>query len=245
MASARKRLVFIVHSLSLFSVLVLSLCLASCFALQVVSTLFSVPPLSLPKRHSPSPLPPLSPQNHSTTPFLLLSSIFGLNDIADSPQGTPLSVTTMSPRSSNEKDYEKGALASEEHSQMLDLQNEKSASPDSALPSPATAPSSSSKLKLTATTIIPIWIVLSSSVIIYNNYLYNTLQFRFPVFLVTWHLTFAVSSLYLFLFICYGRDKAFGGRSSLQRSPMETHILRWVADSTSPYPLSRNLFPPR
>ncbi|KAI0676376.1 TPT-domain-containing protein [Trametes maxima] len=39
--------------------------------------------------------------------------------------------------------------------------------------------------------IIPVWIVLSSAVIIYNNYLYNTLQFRFPVFLVTWHLTFA------------------------------------------------------
>ncbi|KIJ58542.1 hypothetical protein HYDPIDRAFT_102434 [Hydnomerulius pinastri MD-312] len=36
-------------------------------------------------------------------------------------------------------------------------------------------------------------IVLSSAVIIYNNHLYNTLEFRYPVFLVTWHLTFAVS----------------------------------------------------
>ncbi|KAG8843352.1 hypothetical protein FRB96_004084 [Tulasnella sp. 330] len=47
------------------------------------------------------------------------------------------------------------------------------------------------KVKLSATTIIPIWICLSSSVIIYNNYLYNTLGFEYPVFLVTWHLTFA------------------------------------------------------
>jgi len=32
---------------------------------------------------------------------------------------------------------------------------------------------------------------LSVSVILYNNHLYNTLEFKFPVFLVTWHLTFA------------------------------------------------------
>ncbi|KAF9530304.1 hypothetical protein CPB83DRAFT_834556 [Crepidotus variabilis] len=75
------------------------------------------------------------------------------------------------------------------------------------LPSPATAPSSplpgqishapskptptSQKYHLTATAIIPVWIVLSSSVIIYNNYLYNTLNFKYPVFLVTFHLAFA------------------------------------------------------
>jgi len=53
------------------------------------------------------------------------------------------------------------------------------------------APSQKSKLKLSSATIIPIWIVLSSSVIIYNNYLYNTLNFKYPVFLVTFHLTFA------------------------------------------------------
>lgn len=47
------------------------------------------------------------------------------------------------------------------------------------------------KIKPTAATIIPIWIILSSSVIIYNNYLYNTLEFKFPVFLVSWHLVFA------------------------------------------------------
>ncbi|KAF8066843.1 TPT-domain-containing protein [Lyophyllum atratum] len=58
------------------------------------------------------------------------------------------------------------------------------------LPSPASA-SPASPRKLTATTIIPIWILLSSSVIIYNNYVYNTLEFKYPVFTVTWHLTFA------------------------------------------------------
>jgi drug/metabolite transporter (DMT)-like permease len=47
------------------------------------------------------------------------------------------------------------------------------------------------KIQPTAAIIIPIWIVLSSSVIIYNNYLYNTLEFKFPVFLVSWHLVFA------------------------------------------------------
>ncbi|EEB87033.1 hypothetical protein MPER_15805, partial [Moniliophthora perniciosa FA553] len=39
--------------------------------------------------------------------------------------------------------------------------------------------------------IIPIWIILSSAVILYNNFLYRDLNFRYPVFLVTWHLTFA------------------------------------------------------
>jgi hypothetical protein len=34
--------------------------------------------------------------------------------------------------------------------------------------------------------------VLSMSVILYNNYVYNTLLFQFPVFMVTWHLVFAV-----------------------------------------------------
>jgi len=62
----------------------------------------------------------------------------------------------------------------------------------SPLPTPASASQPKPKYKLSAAAIIPIWIVLSSSVIIYNNYLYNTLNFRFPVFLVTFHLGFAV-----------------------------------------------------
>jgi hypothetical protein len=63
---------------------------------------------------------------------------------------------------------------------------------DSPLPTPVTAaPKTNNKPKLSATMIIPIWIVLSSSVILYNNHVYNTLMFKYPVFLVTWHLTFA------------------------------------------------------
>jgi hypothetical protein len=64
------------------------------------------------------------------------------------------------------------------------------------LPPPATAQHQQqprARAKLSATAIIPVWIVLSSGVIIYNNYIYNTLHFKYPVFLVTWHLTFAVS----------------------------------------------------
>ena len=64
------------------------------------------------------------------------------------------------------------------------------------LPSPVSASSpKAAKAKLSAAAIIPVWIVLSSAVIIYNNHLYNTLQFKYPVFLVTWHLSFAVRFL--------------------------------------------------
>jgi len=64
---------------------------------------------------------------------------------------------------------------------------------DTPLPSPVSATSAkSAKTKLSAAAIIPVWMVLSSTVIIYNNYLYNSLEFKYPVFLVTWHLTFAV-----------------------------------------------------
>lgn len=82
----------------------------------------------------------------------------------------------------------------DEKPQTLEVFDSKESS-DELLPSPVSATQSrptSSKSKLSTTVIIPIWIVLSSSVIIYNNYLYNTLNFRFPVFLVTFHLTFAV-----------------------------------------------------
>ena len=92
---------------------------------------------------------------------------------------------------SNEKDFEKGVAGdSEETHQMLEvkLEGEK----DEILPSPVQAQVASHKPRLSAAAIIPVWIVLSSSVIIYNNYLYNSLEFKFPVFLVTWHLTFAV-----------------------------------------------------
>jgi hypothetical protein len=61
------------------------------------------------------------------------------------------------------------------------------------LPAPVTSSSGSSKPRLSAAVIIPVWIVLSSTVILYNNYVLNTLNFKYPVFLVTWHLLFAVS----------------------------------------------------
>lgn len=74
--------------------------------------------------------------------------------------------------------------------EMLELQ---SPSPPSPLPSPASAatPKGRAPSSLSAAGIIPVWIALSSSVIIYNNYLYNTLEFPYPVFIVTWHLFFA------------------------------------------------------
>jgi drug/metabolite transporter (DMT)-like permease len=59
------------------------------------------------------------------------------------------------------------------------------------IPHPVSAATHPVKPKVSAATIIPIWIVLSSSVILYNKYIYDTLEFPFPVFLVTWHLTFA------------------------------------------------------
>lgn len=93
----------------------------------------------------------------------------------------------------SDKDFaQPPADAEEKRTQMLEVKLDNGA--EDALPSPvsATPARQAAKLVLSATTIIPIWIILSSSVIIYNNYLYNTLQFKFPVFLVTWHLTFAV-----------------------------------------------------
>ncbi|KAJ6627856.1 triose-phosphate transporter family-domain-containing protein [Mycena sp. CBHHK59/15] len=60
----------------------------------------------------------------------------------------------------------------------------------SSLPTPVSAPSKP-KPKLSAAAIIPVWMAFSLSVILYNNYLFTTLEFKFPVFLVTWHLTFA------------------------------------------------------
>jgi hypothetical protein len=94
--------------------------------------------------------------------------------------------------SANAKDYEKFA-GEDDNEQLLNVPTEDK--PSDALPSPVSAQTPRSKLKIHATAIIPIWMALSSTVILYNNYLYSTLDFRYPVFLVTWHLTFAVSPL--------------------------------------------------
>jgi len=81
---------------------------------------------------------------------------------------------------------------SEKDVEIVDISSQlESKEEDSFLPTPVSTPSQKPKFKLSSTTIIPVWIILSSSVIIYNNYLYNTLNFKYPVFLVTFHLTFA------------------------------------------------------
>jgi hypothetical protein len=82
----------------------------------------------------------------------------------------------------------------QEKQDVQDMQAKTPTSNSLDLPTPITAQSpkpTAAKYKLSATMIIPIWIVLSSSVIMYNNYVYNTRHFKFPVFLVTWHLGFA------------------------------------------------------
>jgi hypothetical protein len=66
-------------------------------------------------------------------------------------------------------------------------------SPSASLPPPVSAAAAPKpKPKIPVLVIIPLWMVLSVSVILYNNHLYTVLDFKFPVFLVTWHLTFAV-----------------------------------------------------
>ncbi|GLB42046.1 putative TPT-domain-containing protein [Lyophyllum shimeji] len=75
--------------------------------------------------------------------------------------------------------------------EMVELTKETYTPHTPVLPSPASASASPARPRLTAATIIPIWIVLSSTVIIYNNYVYNNLHFPYPVFTVTWHLAFA------------------------------------------------------
>jgi hypothetical protein len=81
-----------------------------------------------------------------------------------------------------------------EHPEKIPLKEVEHLQTETSLPSPVVAsPPAPRKTRLSAAAIIPLWIFLSAAVIIYNNYLFNTLNFKYPVFLVTWHLTFAVS----------------------------------------------------
>ena len=89
-----------------------------------------------------------------------------------------------------EKIYESDSTLSLSGSVSSISDAESCSSLNQTLPAPASA--ARPRPKLSAAAIIPVWIVLSSSVIIYNNYLYNSLNFKYPVFLVTWHLTFSV-----------------------------------------------------
>ncbi|OCF35403.1 hypothetical protein I317_06735 [Kwoniella heveanensis CBS 569] len=49
-------------------------------------------------------------------------------------------------------------------------------------------PEKGSKPALSATVIIPIWIALSSAVILYNKYLYSNLNYPYPIFITAYHL---------------------------------------------------------
>lgn len=136
---------------------------------------------------------PLRPQRSSPRPSANSSAFL-------------LRSTPITPTMAHE---EKNTASGEEHVQMLEVREEKDQG--DLLPSPVSATAArapASKAKLSATMIIPVWIILSSAVIIYNNHLYNTLQFRYPVFLVTWHLTFAVSSAPSLLDVYDGRGAA-------------------------------------
>lgn len=93
----------------------------------------------------------------------------------------------MSTQQPADRDFEKQSF-DEPADQLLSAQKD-----SNDLPSPVSAQVPRSKPKVSAAAIIPVWIALSSAVILYNNHLYSTLNFRYPVFLVTWHLTFAVS----------------------------------------------------
>ena len=95
----------------------------------------------------------------------------------------------MSAQQSADRDFEKQSFV-ESADQRLSEQKDSS----NDLPNPVSAQTPRQKPKVSAAAIIPVWIVLSSAVILYNNHLYSTLNFRYPVFLVTWHLTFAVST---------------------------------------------------
>ena len=108
----------------------------------------------------------------------------------------------MSVRQSTDQGFEKQSY-DEPADQLLSARKE--ASED--LPSPISAQTSRPKFKVSAAAIIPVWIVLSSTVILYNNHLYSTLNFRYPVFLVTWHLTFAVSLASRSSFMRLTRDR--------------------------------------
>jgi hypothetical protein len=105
------------------------------------------------------------------------------------------------PRQSEEKDLEasiplihtnaggssSGSVSGAEAEKELELELR----PGSPLAS--TTATQQKKPVLPAAAIIPIWMALSASVILYNNYILNTLEFKYPIFLVTWHLIFSVS----------------------------------------------------
>lgn len=67
---------------------------------------------------------------------------------------------------------------------------------ESPLPTPVQqqAPKQGGNVKINPAFIIPVWICLSMGVILFNKFIFSSLKFEYPVFLVTWHLSFAVCS---------------------------------------------------
>ncbi|KAL7423481.1 hypothetical protein Q5752_001061 [Cryptotrichosporon argae] len=57
-----------------------------------------------------------------------------------------------------------------------------------------TAQEPARKIVIPAVIIIPIWMACSISVILYNKYVFSTLNFPFPVFLTTFHLLFSAGA---------------------------------------------------
>ncbi|CAK5261969.1 unnamed protein product [Mycena citricolor] len=75
---------------------------------------------------------------------------------------------------------------------LTSLKDDEGESFSNSLPAPVSVtPAAKPKPKVPIFVIIPVWMALSVSVILYNNYLYSDLEFKYPVFLVTWHLTFS------------------------------------------------------
>ncbi|ORX38639.1 triose-phosphate transporter family-domain-containing protein [Kockovaella imperatae] len=89
----------------------------------------------------------------------------------------------------NEKDAESGVplmampRASDVEKDLSGAHAEVKASPRSA--------GQAKKISIPAYIIIPIWMACSITVILYNKYIYDPLQFPYPVFLTTWHLAFS------------------------------------------------------
>jgi len=59
------------------------------------------------------------------------------------------------------------------------------------LPAPAVASTPTQQIQLPAAAYIAVWIGLSSSVILFNKWILDKKEFKFPITLTTWHLIFA------------------------------------------------------
>jgi hypothetical protein len=100
---------------------------------------------------------------------------------------------------------------------------------DTPLPTPVSQnpPKATNNVKVSPMVIIPIWISLSMSVILFNKFIFSSLEFEYPVFLVTWHLTFAVRFFLKFVLSLLTTALQTIGTRVLRRT---THLLDGVDD---------------